>query len=751
MKVNLEKVDDKVSCQVLEAMFIACDQKKIDVDWLLETTSYDRAFISKRTNYIDWSSLVEITNRGASRLTEQEILDLAEGSYKYPVYKIWRLMGLLRFDLFGFYSYLFGAQGPIAQFYPIRVETLESELTLRKLIVQYVVPEELEPCETLFKVIEGQAIGISKFLGYDRTNVIATYSERKVVLDFRLPQETGLWPRIRRALVFPFIWRKSISALRETQETLIQLQNELSEESRQLTQEREHSRLVEKQLNLVMGNQAVMLWTMSMELNLIYVSESVRTLLGYTVDEYIALPSLNAVAEQSQEAVLNMFTKQLTLEANGKPAMGTISIRVLRLRKDGSTFWSENYVSFLRDENGIAQGIVGFTVDVSDIIHQEARGELLEQQVQTLRQKEIVSLVAGGIAHDFNNSLQAIMGFAELVLDQAANHALPNDVVELQNQILKSAGSAADLVKKLLALSSQQTLSRKRVDVKVWLEDCLPMAKSILGKDIDLQIVAEASNHIYADPLQLERALINLMVNAKDAMEGSGTLVIRSRIVEEGAAAFEQLIELSVEDTGTGIAESDLVRIFDPFFSLKASEKGTGLGLAVTAGIVDQHEGHIRATNLDSGGTAFRMYFPQYQGQKMNGNVQETNFSFQQIRVLLVDDEDNVRELCRSFLEGEGAIVTEANSGASAVDHAASQAFDLIVMDVLMPGLNGNVAAHRIREKRPDQPILFITGYAGSKEVVDDLATETVLPKPFRKADLIKAVQLVMKRKLTAP
>jgi signal transduction histidine kinase len=282
-----------------------------------------------------------------------------------------------------------------------------------------------------------------------------------------------------------------------------------------------------------MGNKAVILWTLNMELEITYVSDSIQALSGCSVDEYMALPTLDAVAEKSQEAATKkMFADYLALEARGKPFMGTESICLFRLRKDG-----------------LAQGVVGFTVDVSDIIHPQARRELLEQQVQILRQKEIISLVAGGIAHDFNNSLQAIMGFAELVLDRSNTDALPKDVVELQSQILKSAGSAADLVKKLLALSSQQTLSRKRVNVKVWLQDCVPMANSILGSSVELQIIAV--------------------------------------------------------DTGSGIPESDLDRISDPFFSLKDSEKGPGLGLAVTLGIVDQHEGHIRAANLDSGGKCF--------------------------------------------------------------------------------------------------------------------------------------------------
>tara|TARA_R110002072_G_scaffold1780_10_gene14800 strand:- start:21797 stop:24046 length:2250 start_codon:yes stop_codon:yes gene_type:complete len=749
----MEKIDDKVSCQVLEAMFLACDQKAIDVDWVLATIPFDRAYISHKTNFIDWSSFVELAGRIGSRLSEQEVLELAEVSYRYPVYKIWRLIGLLRFNLFGFYHYVFGEDGPVPKLYPIKAETLISEPLLRQLTVRYVVPEELEPCELIFKVLEGQARGISKFLGYEAAEVKAVYSNRQVEIDIRVPHETGLWPKIRRIILFPFTWRQSLRALQETQEALTQLQKNLSEESYRLAEERENSRLMQQQLNMVLGNQSLLLWTMDMNMVMTYVSESIQAYLGYTVEEMLALPTLAAVGEQSQEDAMKMFADYLARESTGDPFMGTDSIRMLQIRKDGSTFWSENYVSFFRDDEGNAQGVVGLSVDVSEIINQEAREELLRQQIQSLRQKEVISLVAGGIAHDFNNSLQAIMGFAELVLDRSVTYSLPREVIELQNQILKSSGSAADLVKKLLALSSQQTLNKRRMNVSVWLAEFLPIANSILGRNIELNIVADNGNEIYADPLQLERALINLMVNAKDAMQGAGVLTIRSRIITADTTlglpkemAGQQYVELAVEDSGVGIPESVVSRIFDPFFTLKDTEKGTGLGLAVTSGIVDQHEGFIQASNLEAGGAAFRMYFPLFTAKAAQENLNVPVFSCEQLKILLVDDEDNVRELCRSFLEAEGAIVTEANSGEVAVADASYQAFDLIIMDVLMPGMRGNVAAQKIRAQRPNQSILFITGYAGSKEVVDDLASEVVLPKPFRKSELTEAVQRTINR-----
>jgi len=747
----MEKIDDKVSCQVLGALFIACDEKGIDVDWVLETIPFDREYISKKTNFIDWPSFVELTDRVTGRLSKQEVLELAEASYEYPIYRIWRLIGLLRFDLFGFYNYLFGEEGPVGKFYPIKVETLKSDFVLRQLVVSYVVPAELVPCEAVFQVIEGQAIGVSRNIGYGPAEVRAVYSDRKVELDIRVPPETGVWPRIRRVILFPFTWRQSLQALQETQDTLIQLQNELSEESQQLSKERDNSRLMQKQLNMVMGNRSVLLWTTNMDLEMTYVSESVQAYLGYSVAEMLALPPLAMVDKPSQEAATKMLMDYLVLEAEGKPFMGTDSIRMLNVRSDGSTFWSESYVSFLRDTEGKAEGIVGFSVDVSDIIQQEAREESLEQQVQILRQKEVVSLVAGGIAHDFNNSLQAIMGFAELVLDQSDTDLLSVEVIELQNQILKSAGSAAELVKKLLALSSQQTLNKKILDVNVWLKDFLPITNSILGSGVKLRIDTEPTNEIYADPLQLERALINLMVNAKDAMQGRGTLTIRSRVVPGAALpgitpdlSGTRFVELSIEDSGSGIPDAVISRIFDPFFTLKESEKGTGLGLAVTAGIVNQHGGFIEASNLDAGGAALRMYFPIFETEGAEAELIQSTFSCEMLKILLVDDEENVRTLCRSFLEAEGALVTEANSGSHALADATEQAFDLIVMDVLMPGLPGNLAALQIRAIRPDQRILFMTGYAGSKAVVDDLANEIVLPKPFRKAELLDAVQRVM-------
>jgi two-component system cell cycle sensor histidine kinase/response regulator CckA len=329
-----------------------------------------------------------------------------------------------------------------------------------------------------------------------------------------------------------------------------------------------------------------------------------------------------------------------------------------------------------------------------------------------------------------------------------------DEFAQLQEHILRSAAGAADLTKKLLALSRQQTLNRQSLDVGNWLTDCLPMARSVLGEDIDLSIDLAASGSAYIDALQMERTLLNLLINARDAMTDGGKINIRTALHdsadlehlfgEDKPQDANQYLEISVEDTGSGIPESDLERIFEPFFSTKGAELGSGLGLAVTAGIVDQHEGFVRAENLAAGGAVVRIYLPLQQDSSRPQSEARQGFSCQGLRVLLVDDEEMVRELCRSFLEADGAIIAEASSGQAAIDALKSGRFDLVIMDVVMPELSGNEAAKLIREIEPEQRFLFVTGFAGSQAVLADLAHEKVLPKPFRRAELLSAISDVM-------
>ncbi|MFT7469852.1 MAG: hypothetical protein ACI8PP_003111, partial [Candidatus Pseudothioglobus sp.] len=222
-------------------MFVVADENNIDSDWLLKDVPYDRAHISKRTNFIDWSSFVLIANRLAESFTAKEIFELSEASYSYPTYKVWLLIGRLRFDLFDFYMYIFGEQGAATKLYPLDVKVLTSTPVLGRFTVCLSVPDHLEPCGPILRVFEGQAVGMSRALGYDPATVIATYGPRQVELEISLPQETGLLPRLRRAIKFPFTWRENLKVLYETQEALLGLQNELLDESRRLKVERQRS------------------------------------------------------------------------------------------------------------------------------------------------------------------------------------------------------------------------------------------------------------------------------------------------------------------------------------------------------------------------------------------------------------------------------------------------------------------------------------------------------------------------------
>jgi PAS domain S-box-containing protein len=735
-------------------MFVVSDENNIDSDWLLKDVPYDRAHISKRTNFIDWSSFVLIANRLADSFTAKEIFELSEASYSYPDYKVWLLIGRLRFDLFDFYMYIFGEHGAATKLYPLEIKVLTSTPALGRFTVCLSVPDHLEPCEPILRVLEGQAVGMSRALGYDPATVNATYGPRQVKLEITLPKETGLIPRLRRAIKFPFTWWQNLKVLYETQEALLGLQNELLDESRRLKAERQRSVLIQEQLDLVLNNQPVMLWTMDIELQLTYMSASVESFTGYSLEEAYKLSALSMITKESQDHAVAILLEFLEREKSSQPFLGTTSLRLLQVRKDGSTFWSENYVSFLRRDGDKAIGIIGFSVDITAVIAREAREESLEQQVQSLRQREFISQVAGGIAHDFNNSLQSIVGFAELGLTKLEASNASNELVKLQHHILNSAAGAAELTKKLLSLSSQQSLNRKSTNIATWLHDCLPMANSVLGKSIELNIHATETALVLIDVLEMERALLNLIINAKDAMGESGSITIMSQLHDTAtlkgvlppnkSSLPSQYVEISVADTGPGIPEADLNRIFEPFFTSKSSDKGMGLGLAITAGVVEQHDGFVRATNLSSGGAVMHIYMPQHEGSQRPDHASSNTISQRDMEVLLVDDEDTVRELCRTFLEAEGAIITEASSGHEAVNLVRARGFDLVVMDVKMSGLTGSEAAQIIRRFRPEQKFLFITGFAGSQSVLEELANDRVLPKPFRRAEFLSAVSALL-------
>jgi CheY-like chemotaxis protein len=371
----------------------------------------------------------------------------------------------------------------------------------------------------------------------------------------------------------------------------------------------------------------------------------------------------------------------------------------------------------------------------------------LEEQLRNAQQLEAIGRLAGGVAHDFNNILSIIMGHGELLLaavgaDERARNGL--------EQIRRAADRAASLTQQLLAFSRKQVLQPKVLDLNEAVADVQKMLSRVIGEDIELVASLHPSlASVKADPGQVEQVLMNLAVNARDAMPHGGKLMMETSNVEAGADLASALdlplgryAMLKVTDTGHGMDAATLSHIFEPFFTTKPMGKGTGLGLATVYGIVKQSGGSIQVESEVGGGTTFRIYLPATEGgtRKRQATLGGEMVAGGTETILIAEDEPDLRELARIFLEGYGYTVLEAESAERAIETASNFAgsIDLLLTDVIMPGMSGAQLAENILSKRPQTRIVYMTGYTDDMVVQHKVLEPGVklLQKPFNRVDL---------------
>jgi signal transduction histidine kinase/ActR/RegA family two-component response regulator len=361
---------------------------------------------------------------------------------------------------------------------------------------------------------------------------------------------------------------------------------------------------------------------------------------------------------------------------------------------------------------------------------QEEKARLHEQLLHAQRM-EAVGTLAAGLAHDMNNVLAAITGLGTLLLEELPGEQARDDV----EQILEQTERGASLTRSLLAFSRRGQY-RKRA-VRLWdvVRGVIPILERTLPKSIDICCELRDDAVIDADPKQLEQVLINLALNARDAMPSGGVLTIAGELVGEQ-------VRLRVGDTGIGMDEATRLRVFEPFFTTKALGKGTGLGLSMVWGSVQAHEGSIAVDSRPGHGATFTIAFPLSQGVPIALTRAVTSQQLNSLggRVLIVDDERGVRETSKRLLERLGLQVVTAQNGIEALDKFAAERFDLVVLDMGMPGMGGAECFARLRE-RSQIPILIATGYAIDEEAQTLVAQgAALLEKPFSSEQLRREV-----------
>jgi two-component system cell cycle sensor histidine kinase/response regulator CckA len=462
-------------------------------------------------------------------------------------------------------------------------------------------------------------------------------------------------------------------------------------------------------------------------------------ILGYSAEEVLNRPLPNMYSENGYPLDLNASPGGELLPAYEGPCR----------RKDGLTAEVSVWNTPLTDASGSATGMLAIVADNTE-------RKKLEEQFRQSQKMEAVGRLAGGVAHDFNNLLTVITGYCQMLLDRLE----PSDPLSADmSQVLKAADRATTLTKQLLAFSRQQIVQPKVVDLNTLITDMDHILKRLVGEDIDLHFTPSPSPvKVKVDPGQLEQVVVNLVVNARDAMPRGGRLTIATRHASIGPDAERPHSDLnpgayavlSVTDSGSGMDARIKTHLFEPFFTTKEKGRGTGLGLSTSYGIVKQNQGEIVVDSEPGRGSLFRIYLPAVQDPVDAGRVQpavrETPRGTE--TVLVVEDEDGVRKVLIEMLKHQGYNVLTANCGHSAVDlyRDFQEPIHLLITDVVMPKMSGRELADHLRHLRPGMRVLFVSGYTDSAIVhhgVLDPGTH-FLQKPFTPDALAEKVRQVL-------
>jgi len=411
--------------------------------------------------------------------------------------------------------------------------------------------------------------------------------------------------------------------------------------------------------------------------------------------------------------------------------------------KSGRPFTIRCAANVVKDSEGRIEFLEGFIEDISE-------RRALEQQLRQGQKMEAIGLLAGGIAHDFNNLLGVISGYAELVWNQMGQDSDARGSVE---QIRKAAERAASLTRQLLAFSRQQVLETKVLNINSIIEDMYEMLPRLLGEDIELQLSLDSAlGSVKADQGQIEQVIMNLVVNARDAMPGGGRLTIATARAASGsgisgrhsAMAPGNYIVLSVTDNGTGMDKQTQTHIFEPFFTTKERGRGTGLGLATIYGFVKQIGGYVWVESEPGAGSTFTIYLPAT--SEKSPQIAATPVVAVPERgsgtILLVEDEEALRTLTRNLLEQSGYTVLEAANGMEAVEIARNHSglIELVLSDMVMPGMNGQAVAKKVGEFFPEIKVAYMSGYTGISTREAAGLNAVLIAKPFTRSELLQKI-----------
>jgi two-component system, cell cycle sensor histidine kinase and response regulator CckA len=500
--------------------------------------------------------------------------------------------------------------------------------------------------------------------------------------------------------------------------------------------------LVEREefFQLINDNAADMIAVIDADGKRLYNSPSYQRILGYDPAELESTSSLEQVHPDDRQLVSDA-TADARLTGNGR------RIEYRMRHKDGTWVFIESTASVVHDAAGKVQYMVIVNRDIGE-------RQRLEQQLHQSQKMDAIGRLSGGVAHDFNNLLGVIIGYGE-ILEESVPESDP--LRTSVDQILKAGRRASSLTRQLLAFSRQQVLEPKILTLNAVVSDMEKMLHRLIGEDIELAIELEPRlGSTRADQGQIEQVIMNLVVNARDAMPDGGKLSIQTWNFEIDQKFAERYaypvvtgayVLLAVSDSGTGMDAATQQRIFEPFFTTKEKGKGTGLGLSTVYGVVKQSGGYIDVISTLGMGTTFNIYLPR-SAQSVTAEDREAGqptATRGSETILLVEDEDSLRTLTRDLLRLKGYTVLEAANGTEALELSGRTPGEvhLLLTDVVMPGINGRALAEQLKLKRPGMKVAFMSGYTGQRVGQKDILEpgSFFIQKPFGREQLASRVR----------
>jgi two-component system cell cycle sensor histidine kinase/response regulator CckA len=477
-------------------------------------------------------------------------------------------------------------------------------------------------------------------------------------------------------------------------------------------------------------------------LHVAYINLAATVITGYSPKEYYANPDLilNIVHPDDRQQMESLLR-------GGFPSGSTVTWRCVH--RNGDQVWIEQHNRLVKDPDGRLIAIDGIARDITERKH-------LEEQLRQAQKMEAVGLLAGGVAHDFNNLLTIILGYSDLVLDDKRLDVQSAEKIVFVRQ---AAEQGARLTRQLLAFGRRQLVQLKVLDLNAVVEGNARLLHRVIGEDIELvTTLAVDLAFVKVDAAQIEQILMNLAVNAKDAMPQGGKINIETRNVTVGEARAagalagnpESFVLLAVSDTGCGMDESTQARIFEPFYTTKETGKGTGLGLSIVYGIVKQSGGHIRILSKPGMGARFEILLPsaRHWNESPEPTVVATERQVPSETILVVEDNPEVRELIGAVLHNQGYEVLLATDGNMAlrICDEYEGTIGLILTDLIMPVMSGPTLVESLRQRNCGIRVLYMSGYAGNA-VVSGGRLDSEIPfiqKPFTTASLTRKIRDIL-------